>query len=516
MYEKDYWKVKRNKKLFEDILRQLKKDEYEETYKIALAQLALSVASYCPTGYFYSNTLEKFFIGLAQKYDIDNYNIPYKKGSCLHVMTRAFLYGGHTRVVERWIKMFNKTTEQSVVLLDQGKDHIPPQLQENVKIKNGKLIIFEKSDDIIEKALKLRKLSMEYEYVVLHTHMEDPIATIAFGTEKFKRPVILFNHADHMFWIGKTIADVVLDFRRSKSISASYRNIYDSKICTIPIIHKNDFLDKLDARKTLHLPDNSKILMLSGSSIKFNEVCNDNISDVLEKLFLKMPNLIIILLGVNKNQKEFQGLKKKYPNNLILKATVDFNVYKNFVSSVDLVMDSYPCSGCTTLIDALCANVPYVSLDVIIGQIDAITNSVGTCETKSELVEKTIKILKDNEYCKNVLQNEKENLSRYSDENTWCENLEQIINELPSKHSLRQIEDINAPCFINDYSTLLNSMYNINGSSYSKQKKMFFYRYLNVLGILKRISWRYNYIKTIKFLLFGKSIFCYKKELVKR
>ena len=49
MYEKDYWKVKRNKKLFEDILRQLKKDEYEETYKIALAQLALSVASYCPT-----------------------------------------------------------------------------------------------------------------------------------------------------------------------------------------------------------------------------------------------------------------------------------------------------------------------------------------------------------------------------------------------------------------------------------------------------------------------------------
>ena len=179
---------------------------------------------------------------------------------------------------------------------------------------------------------------------------------------------------------------------------------------------------------------------------------------------------------------------------MILKATVDFNVYKNFVSSVDLVMDSYPCSGCTTLIDALCANVPYVSLDVIIGQIDAITNSVGTCETKSELVEKTIKILKDNEYC----------------------NLEQIINELPSKHSLRQIEDINAPCFINDYSTLLNSMYNINGSSYSKQKKMFFYRYLNVLGILKRISWRYNYIKTVKFLLFGKSIFCYKKELVKR
>lgn len=50
---------------------------------------------------------------------------------------KSFLYGGHTRVVERWIKMFNKTTEQSVVLLDQGKDPIPPQLQENVKIKMG-------------------------------------------------------------------------------------------------------------------------------------------------------------------------------------------------------------------------------------------------------------------------------------------------------------------------------------------------------------------------------------------
>lgn len=107
-------------------------------------------------------------------------------------------------------------------------------------------------------------------------------------------------------------------------------------------------------------------------------------------------------------------------------------------------------------------------------------------------------------------------LKVFGDERGKLVALEQIINELPSKHSLRQIEDINAPCFVNDYSTLLNSMYNINGSSYSKQKKMFFYRYLNVLGILKRISWRYNNIKTIKFLLFGKSIFCYKKELVKR
>lgn len=466
MYEKKYYLIKRNKNIFERILKQVKDKHLSFDLRLELAELAAKMATYYPTGYFYSNILEKFFTEIAQDIDIDNYNISYQKNSCLHVITQAYNTGGHTRVVERWLDLFDKTTKQSVVLLAQKNNPIPATLIQNTEMRRGDFIVFEDNLSIIEKALKLRELAMEYDYIVLHTHMEDPIATIAFGTNKFTRPILFFNHADHLFWLGKTISDVVLNFRNNKSITKEYRHIYDAKLCTIPISANNSYLSKNDARKKLNIQKDDNIILLSASEHKFNAICNDSIADVLETILINNKKIKIILLGVSEEKIEFRSLKQMFPNNLILKPLVPFDEYKIFVASADLIIDSYPVGGGTALIDATNANVPYLFYQGLVGQTDVVVESKGLCISKQDLINKTLKIFEDEDFKNEILQNEKLMLEKYSNQKIWVKNLENIIDALPKSHSIRPIENKKAPCFINDYSVAVNVLLNVNDESF--------------------------------------------------
>lgn len=470
MYEKEYKKILKNKKYFEHILDLVNSNKNSDDIKLQIAKYACKFATLCPTGYFYSNTLEKYFVDIAQNLHID-LSKDYLKDSCLHVMTTAYTSGGHTRVVERWLKLFDRTSKQSVVLINQEKNIIPEELKNNVKLRNGELIIIDSDLPLIEKALQLRLLASNYDYVVLHTHMDDPVATIAFGTEGFNRPVILFNHADHMFWIGRTIADLVLDMRKYKSITKTFRNIEGSKICPIPQEQTEEFPNKNISREKLNLSKEEKIILLSGSYFKFNAICEDSISDVLECILKIKSQVKIIILGCKKNQKEFKAIKRKYHKNIIIKTKVPFEEYRYYVSSADLVIDSYPCSGGVTLIDATNAHVPYLSLDTLIGQMDSVANTLGFCTSKEELIKKALKVLSDNSYANEIYESEKDLLNKYSNIDAWIDNLESIIKTLPKTHTLRKIELTNAPNFINDYSVVLNSMYNRKNGNYKSIRK---------------------------------------------
>lgn len=457
-YQKYYNSIEKNKKHFEYLLTFLSDKSLNDDKKIGLAKYLLDFLTVNPTGYFYSNILEKFFVNIAQKHDINNYNINFKPKSVLHVMTTCYEFGGHTRVVERWIDNTKENYTNSVILLNPEKYSIPKLLKDNINMSNGELIQLQDNMNIVEKALHLREIGLEYEYIVLHTHMQDPIATIAFGTEKFTRPVLFFNHADHMFWIGKTISDVVLDIRTKKSISPTYRNINDNIICPIPCDYNNKIsYSKTDARKQLNIDNNDKIIMTSASFFKFKPIGDDSIFDVYEEILTRNKTVKLVVIGTSKY---WNKIYKKFKNRVTLLTEVPFPEYLKYVYSSDLIIDSYPMNGETTLIDAMRAKVPFLSLDTICsGQNDYVIDSKGYCKTKSELIDKTLKCLVDNEYHHELLENELTLFEfNYSKEN-WIKNLEQIYSSAPKKHKLREISNTETPYFINDYSVVLSKLY---------------------------------------------------------
>ena len=131
--------VKKNQDRFEKYLSKIER-EASERKKIALAKVATKFAVTESTGYFRSSILENTYINYAKSHDIDNYDIPYVPNSFLHVMTRAYNTGGHTRVVERWITQSSPSQKHSIVILNQNGNPYPEKKLNNItNKKRGKL-----------------------------------------------------------------------------------------------------------------------------------------------------------------------------------------------------------------------------------------------------------------------------------------------------------------------------------------------------------------------------------------
>ena len=213
---------------------------------------ALDAAEYAvhhATDVFASAEVEAPFLELARSVSFD-LEETFEEGSFLHVMTEAYVSGGHTRCVERWIEHSPSGQSHSCIILNQ-RAPLPASLERICSEHGGHVVLCDKNKSMLEVALELRVLASRFSCIVLHTHMDDPRALIAFGTPEFRRPIVLFNHADHIFWLGSSIADQVADINSSGSIiTAEHRNILETFVLGIPSDgQKKELSGKDDARK---------------------------------------------------------------------------------------------------------------------------------------------------------------------------------------------------------------------------------------------------------------------------
>ena len=498
-FSKLYPLVENNKKEFDELIRIVNDTNINFDKRLKTAVAALKVATYQSTGYFYSNDLERFFINIAQTNDIEKYSSEFCPKTILHVLTQAYKAGGHTRVAERWVENLTPEYKSSVVLINQEKKEIPPLLIENVQKSNGNFIKL-KSQSIIDKGLELRKLAMNYEYIVLHTHMEDPVATIAFGTQKFMRPILFFNHADHLFWIGRTIADVVLELK-SNSISRNYRNITDSIKCPIPASKK--ITSQLNQANILYSSSkDEQIILTSGSAFKYTPICAESIFDTFDRILWACPKAKMIVIGVTPKDKNWQHLIQKYKDRISLLGGLPFAEYQNWISKANVVLDSYPMGGGTALTDAINCGVPFVSLDNVLKQIDPVINSIGFCRTKEEFIEKTLKILAEPDYRQKVLANERACFEKENSPELWLTTVKQILKNTPKVHRLRDYTKTSEN-FINDYSAILAYMY--KGTKISKIFDLF---------IIKLYKQKTPIAKSYIIEIFGKKYSIKTKKLI--
>src|SRR5262249_10954323 len=110
--------------------------------------------------------------------------------------------------------------------------------------------------------------------VVLHTNPEDVIAPVAFGVSAGP-PVLFVNHADHLFWLGVSVADLVVDIRDAgHRWTREHRGVREARIVPIPLtnpdlVRTSRAQLKREARKALSLPDDRVILLTIGDGYKY-------------------------------------------------------------------------------------------------------------------------------------------------------------------------------------------------------------------------------------------------------
>lgn len=520
-YTEYYWKIEKYKQNFEKMLAYMQTlDDFDQ--KLNFAMYLADYFVYHNTGYYVSSVLEKFFVDFAQSIKVDLSDIQYKKNSILHVLTCGYKTGGHTRVIERWIENAPANQIHSVIQLKPNRSNLIA-LENSVKSKNGEFVSLDNSLSVREKAIELRKMAMQYEYIILHTHMEDPIATIAFGSNDFTRPVLLYNHASHHPWIGKSIADLVLDIEKDDPVTKEKRGITNTYFLGVPAREISmNVPNKKEIREKLGLPTNKKIIVTCGSAARYVSIQGKHFLDYLIEIM--DDHTCCYVIGVKPKNREWKSRIKKSGKDIKLLGYINFNEgFLDYLKSADLYLDSYPLCGGTATIDAISSGTPILSLKSVYPQFDYLTKTHAYCKTKEEFIYKAKKVLCDKNFSKVLYDELKKSLIEYQSIAAWNQKVENLYKIAPKYHCVKDISNIKEYSEPNDLSVLCNV---INDKKFLKKKVELLsirkirekinygdlYASQGVPFIFQVLSYKKLGVKMKVFKLFGIKIFSYVKK----
>lgn len=276
----------------------------------------------------------------------------------VHIITESYSTGGHTRAMMNLIDMTKDQYNNYVIFTNQLN---PPSLVRDYLGRNKiEYATLSETPSLVVKSIELRYLCENFaDRIVLHIHMDDPVPSVAFSGD-FDIPVLLFNHADHLFWIGNNVSDTVLNIRPvALELSNLRRTGKRNELLPIPIgIRKR--IEKRLARQEVGIPPNKIVIATMASDYKFTPFGQFSITGLIEKIMgVYGQNLVFIAIGAVPGG-NLQPLKEKLGDKVILKGPVDSP--NAILSAADIYMDSFPLSSTTSALDAAALGLPVFSL----------------------------------------------------------------------------------------------------------------------------------------------------------
>ena len=309
-------------------------------------------------GIFASQKLEEALQKCADSVNskcLDNKKSKFGKRRILHVLSEGYSTGGHTRLVKHWIE--SDTDSIHSVITTWQDITLPGWLVNSVLNSGGIVKSLNNNDKFIERATLLREYAYENaDIVVLHIHMYDPIAVIAFGVEGGP-PVLLLNHADHCFWIGASIADVIIDCNEYGSKITKYRRgRREGAILPIPL-KKVSELNKYELRKIYNIRDNKKIILTIATEHKFNSINDIDYCEIVKCILKNTKDTVFLIVGP-KNEGKFKMLSEISEERVFILGVQD--EIEQFYQMADLYLDVFSMGSFTSELDAMLRGLPVI------------------------------------------------------------------------------------------------------------------------------------------------------------
>lgn len=385
--------------------------------KLILYKKAIKLAVRGSVGVYASSDIEDFFILVANKFNI---KLPqsYEKNSILHVVSECYSVGGHSKVVARWIKYHAHGEKHSIYFTRMKKSGIDNIFFQRVMEASGKIYTGKSHFLDVTNALYLRYIAMKYERVILHTHMDDIVPLIAFGSEQFKRTVILYNHADHLFWLGASISHLICETRSwGLNFSKKYRGVSENIVLGIPTAN---ILYTHSTIKTQRGND-FKIITSIGMPHKFLAIPGEfSFYNYMMAILESRDDVIFNIVGPTlSDYPEWLSLIDNYGDRVRVHGKLIGDKYRYYLKNSDLIIDSFPMSGGTALSDVVESGKPTLSLCCVTGHLDYTYHTESYCSTPEELIDKTHRLLDDIKYREHVSQSSIETFSKYQSLTLW-------------------------------------------------------------------------------------------------
>jgi len=273
----------------------------------------------------------------------------------LHV-TLSLALGGHSPLLYQWVRN-DKSSCHSVVLLNQQSE-VPDVWQEALKHEGGSLIVLPPARSLLEKAWWLRELARRTaDLVVLHVICPDVVPVVAFATDSCP-PVVIVDHADHMFWLGGTIADMLVNLRSlGAHHTAARRFLRRNAILPIPLVDSAGETSRHAARQALGIGADQIVLLSVGRDIKYRPCGSYDFVATANKILDSHTKAHLYVVGASA-QGMAPYLRCRPHERLHFVGRVDNpTLYR---MAADVYLESFPYGSQTALLEAALRGLPVV------------------------------------------------------------------------------------------------------------------------------------------------------------
>jgi hypothetical protein len=277
----------------------------------------------------------------------------------LHVLTEAGRIGGHIRLAWRWI-LQDAERVHSLALTRQC-EWIPSPLAKAARESGGELHALGDRGRLVARAGELRALSAGFDVVVLHVHPFDVLPAIAFACESSTPPVVLVNHADHVFWLGTEVADTVACIRESGLRLALERRGLTAATCPllpIPLAPATRTFTRAEAKRALGLRSDAVLLLTVAQAQKFAPVGDVSFLDLVTPVLQGNPRAVLMAVGPTSSGEWKEASRSTAGRILAVGAREDLARY---YEAADVYLDSYPFASLTSLLEAGSFGTPILS-----------------------------------------------------------------------------------------------------------------------------------------------------------
>lgn len=281
----------------------------------------------------------------------------------LHVFTMTAAIGGHTAIARRWIERNPFGQCHSALLTAQSTADIDPGLAKAVEHSGGEVHSLALTDPLLRRAEKLRQLAWRYaDVVVLHVHAWDVLPTLAFAVPGGP-PVLLMNHADHAFWVGCAVSDLVVDIRDSGlSLSTSIRGVRGSAVLPIPLEDRGPAArtrTPLTARLGgPSLLPSGLILLTIASAQKYRPQGHLDFGKAIERVFEAVADCVLFAVGPGPADPPWPQITERARGRAIA-VGLDADLAP-WHAAADLYLESFPVGSYTALLEVALAERAFV------------------------------------------------------------------------------------------------------------------------------------------------------------
>lgn len=327
-----------------------------------------------------------------------------KRRRVLHVASSVQEIGGLTRMLYNWARN-DESSFHSLALINQWDLPIPCWLSEAIRNGSGELIVLPKGSSLCQKAKWLRETARRVsDLVVLHHATFDVVPTVAFAADGCP-PVALLNHADHEFWLGGSVSDIIINLRSVGSEhTAKRRFILSNAVIPIPLQDQQERVSRRNARHALGIPEDQIVLLSVSRGVKFRPCGPYDFVATQGKILERHPGTGLYLVGESSGGIAPYLRRPPHKRLHFVGSMEDPSLYH---AAADIYLESFPFGSQTALLEAALNGLPVVPayaplFPLLVANDDAVQDLIPNPENEREYMDRVEHLIQQPEQRKEL------------------------------------------------------------------------------------------------------------------